>query len=93
MKDSLRFVTLSDRTGTVQLNFSPRNQEHASRTVDKINVPKESVVCVRGTVVERPDNQKREGEATGSVEIIPEHVYVLNHCLVSSSRRMDVPQD
>jgi aspartyl-tRNA synthetase len=69
------FVDLRDRTGLVQVVFHP---EHADvfATAEKLRA--EYVICITGSVGERPEGTKNPGMATGEIEIDSRKLTVLN---------------
>lgn len=72
----LIFVDLRDRTGLVQVVFSPDFQKEAFEKAE--GVRSEYVLCVQGTVRERPEGTANPNLATGQVDVMAHELRVLN---------------
>ncbi|GGJ67010.1 aspartyl-tRNA synthetase [Anoxybacillus voinovskiensis] len=72
----LIFIDLRDRTGIVQIVFSPDVSEEALRIAETIR--SEYVLDVEGTVVRREAGQVNPNLATGTIEVHVERVTILN---------------
>jgi aspartyl-tRNA synthetase len=72
----LIFVDLRDRTGLVQLVFSPEKTQDTYRLADQVR--SEFVVSVEGIVVLRPEGRVNDNIATGRVEVMPDRMEILN---------------
>lgn len=72
----LIFVDLRDRTGLVQVVFSPDFQQEAFEKAE--GVRSEYVICVQGTVRERPEGTANPNLATGQVDVMARELRVLN---------------
>lgn len=72
----LIFVDLRDRTGLVQVVFSP--DLHKEAFVKAEAVRSEYVICVQGTVRERPEGTANPNLATGQVDVMAHELSVLN---------------
>jgi len=72
----LIFIDLRDRTGIVQIVFSPDVSEEALRIAETIR--SEYVLDVEGTVVRREAGQVNPNLATGTIEVHVERVAILN---------------
>ncbi|KYG31879.1 aspartate--tRNA ligase [Alkalihalobacillus trypoxylicola] len=70
------FLDLRDRTGLVQIVFSPEKNQEALEIAEKVR--NEYVIEVKGTVVARNENTINTKIATGKVEIHVEHLTILN---------------
>ena len=70
----LIFVDLRDRTGVIQVVFSPKTGGYD----DAQNLRNEWVVRIKGLVKERPENMRNAEIATGSVEFAPQELEILN---------------
>src|SRR4030042_1619750 len=70
----LVFVDLRDRTGVIQLVFSPKTGGYE----DAQKLRNEWVVRIRGSVKERPENMRNPELPTGSVEFAPQELEILN---------------
>jgi aspartyl-tRNA synthetase len=64
----LIFVDLRDRTGLVQVVFSPDFQKEAFEKAE--GVRSEYVLCVQGIVRERPEGTANPNLATGQVDVM-----------------------
>ncbi|MCL6634314.1 MAG: aspartate--tRNA ligase [Peptococcaceae bacterium] len=72
----LIFIDLRDRTGLVQVVFSPDLDEGAFAKAG--DVRNEYVLAVQGTVRERPEGTANPNLATGQVEVLAVELRVLN---------------
>ncbi len=72
----LIFIDLRDRTGVVQLVFSPERSTEAYRIADSARA--EYVISAEGVVKLRPEGRKNPNIPTGDVEIEPTSIEVLN---------------
>ncbi|MDK2785019.1 MAG: aspartyl-tRNA synthetase [Bacillota bacterium] len=72
----LIFVDLRDRSGIVQVVFSPQESEEAFHLAEQVR--NEYVLAVRGTVRRRPEGTANPKLSTGEIEVIAETVWVLN---------------
>ncbi|MCZ0756780.1 aspartate--tRNA ligase [Anoxybacillus sp. J5B_2022] len=72
----LIFIDLRDRTGIVQIVFSPDVSAEALRVAETIR--NEYVLDVEGTVVRREAGQVNPNLATGKIEVHVERVTILN---------------
>src|SRR3989344_1014791 len=72
----LIFIDLRDRSGIVQVVFSPASGEETYERAKKLR--SEWVVLVRGTVKERPENMRNADIPTGSVEIEAKTIEIVN---------------
>lgn len=71
----LIFIDLRDRSGIAQLVFLPNNKAvHAEAS----KLRPEWVICVKGTVAERPEAMRNKEIPTGNVEIQVNELEVLN---------------
>uniref|UniRef100_A0A0D9UWV5 Aminoacyl-transfer RNA synthetases class-II family profile domain-containing protein n=1 Tax=Leersia perrieri TaxID=77586 RepID=A0A0D9UWV5_9ORYZ len=71
----LTFLTLRDRSGTVQVTTLPEYPE-VYAAVNKLRV--ESVVAVEGVVRSRPTEAINTEMKTGAIEVAADNIYVLN---------------
>lgn len=72
----LIFVDLRDRTGLLQVAFSP---EASPSLLEKAHTLRsEYVIAVKGKVAPRPEGMRNPDLATGAVEILAEELFVLN---------------
>jgi len=69
------FIDLRDRSGILQLVFNPKNEE-VYRMGDTLRP--EWVIEVRGIVSKRPSGMENSKIPTGGVELLVEHVKILN---------------
>ena len=73
----LIFIDLRDRTGMTQVSFDPDVADadtfHAAETV-RLEWP----ILVSGTVRERPDGMANDHLDTGEIEVLVDHIEVLN---------------
>ncbi|EPS71107.1 hypothetical protein M569_03647, partial [Genlisea aurea] len=72
----LTFLSLRDHTGIVQVTTLPDEFPDAHSIVNELRV--EYVVAVDGVVRPRPVEAVNEKMATGSIEVLAEHVQILN---------------
>jgi aspartyl-tRNA synthetase len=72
----LIFVDLRDRTGLVQVVFSPDLYNEAFKKAE--GVRSEYVICVQGAVRERPEGTANPNLATGQVDVMAHELRVLN---------------
>lgn len=72
----LIFIDLRDRTGLVQVVFSPDFQQEAFEKAESVR--SEYVVCVQGAVRERPEGTANPNLATGQVDVMAHELRVLN---------------
>ena len=72
----LIFIDLRDRTGAVQLVFSPERSAEAYRIADSARA--EYVVSCQGVVKLRPEGRKNPNIPTGEIEIQPSSIELLN---------------
>lgn len=72
----LIFVDLRDRTGLVQVVFSPDLHKEAFEKAE--GVRSEYVICVQGTVRERPEGTANPNLDTGQVDVLAHELSVLN---------------
>ena len=73
------FVDLRDRSGIVQVVFSPQVSPEAYRTAEQLR--SEWVIEVKGRVSRRPAESENPSIPTGLVEVMAEEVTVLNSSL------------
>lgn len=71
----LIFIDLRDHTGLTQLVIHPDNSEAFAAAE---SVRDEFVLSITGTVKERDGNLQNDKLASGSVEVVVEHIQVLN---------------
>jgi aspartyl-tRNA synthetase len=72
----LIFVDLRDRTGLVQVVFSPDLHKEAFEKAE--GVRSEYVLCVVGAVRERPEGTANPNLATGEIDVMAHELLVLN---------------
>ncbi|NLW25531.1 MAG: aspartate--tRNA ligase [Clostridia bacterium] len=72
----LIFVDLRDRSGIVQVVFSPEINKEAFETADKIR--SEYVVAVKGEVVIRPEGMINPNLPTGYIDVNAKELVILN---------------
>lgn len=70
------FLDVRDRSGIVQVVFSPEVDKGALETAERIR--SEYVIDIEGTVVERDPNTVNEKIATGTIEVQAHKVEILN---------------
>ena len=73
------FLDLRDRSGVVQVVFSPKLAPEASKIAEQLR--SEWVIQVSGTVARRPPGSENPSMATGNVEVMADGVKVLNSSL------------
>lgn len=74
----LIFVELRDRSGKVQLVADPNINKTAHQVFSTVR--SEFVLAITGVVKERPKDSQNKDALTGSLEIYPDEVTVLNTC-------------
>jgi aspartyl-tRNA synthetase len=72
----LIFIDLRDRTGIVQVVFSPDLYQEAFKKAE--GVRSEYVLCVQGAVRQRPEGTANPNLATGEVDVMAHELRVLN---------------
>ncbi len=72
----LIFIDLRDREGIVQTVFNPETSPAAHAIANELR--NEYVVQVKGTVSPRPEGTENRNLATGEVELIADHIEILN---------------
>lgn len=72
----LIFIDLRDRSGVIQVVFSPEESEQAIEIADKIR--NEYVVDIRGKVVKRAEETINPQIHTGTVEVIATDITIIN---------------
>ncbi len=72
----LTFIDLRDREGIVQVVFNPENTPDAHASAGRLR--NEWVVTVVGEVQERPPGTENLDLSTGDVEVVADHLTVLN---------------
>jgi len=72
----LIFIDLRDRSGVVQVVFTPHVGEEVYSKAKELR--SEYVICVKGSVKERPDNLKNPDMETGGVEVEVKELEILN---------------
>ncbi|MDD4170135.1 MAG: aspartate--tRNA ligase [Desulfotomaculaceae bacterium] len=72
----LIFVDLRDRSGLVQIVFSPELHESAFHQAEAVR--NEYVLAVTGTVRERPEGTANPNLTTGQVEVLASELRILN---------------
>jgi len=90
----LIFIDLRDRTGIVQIVFSPDVSKEALQVAEKIR--SEYVLDVEGTVVQREEGQVNHNLPTGTVEVHATHVAILSEAKTPPfpiSDKTDVSED
>jgi aspartyl-tRNA synthetase len=70
------FIDLRDRSGTVQITVDPDMGAEAFAVAEHLR--NETVLQVEGRVRARPDESRNERLATGEVEVLAQHLKVLN---------------
>jgi aspartyl-tRNA synthetase len=73
----LIFIDLRDRSGIVQVVFSPEGCREAFNTAEQVR--SEYVLAVQGRVEKRPEGTTNPRLKTGEIEVIAQAVWVLNH--------------
>ena len=90
----LIFIDLRDRTGIVQIVFSPDVSKEAVQVAETIR--SEYVLDVEGTVVQREEGQVNPNLPTGTVEVHATHVAILSQAKTPPfpiSDKTDVSED
>ncbi|MGG3999555.1 aspartate--tRNA ligase [Anoxybacillus kestanbolensis] len=90
----LIFIDLRDRTGIVQIVFSPDVSKEALQVAETIR--SEYVLDVEGTVVQREEGQVNPNLPTGTIEVHATHVTILNEAKTPPfpiSDKTDVSED
>jgi aspartyl-tRNA synthetase len=90
----LIFIDLRDRSGIVQIVFSPEVSAAALETAEKVR--SEYVLTITGTVIERDQSTVNLAMNTGKIEISGEDVKILNSAKTppfSISEDMDINED
>jgi aspartyl-tRNA synthetase len=72
------FIDLRDRSGLVQVVFSPEVDAEIHKAAHRIR--NEFVIQVEGDVRERPEGTVNPSIATGQVEVVVKKLRVLNEC-------------
>jgi len=72
------FVDLRDRSGIVQIVFSPEVDPEIHRQAHRIR--NEYVLQVKGDVRKRPDGTENPSIPTGNIEVVVKELNVLNEC-------------
>ncbi len=72
------FIDLRDRSGIVQIVFSPEVDQAIHRAAHKIR--NEFVIQVEGDVRERPEGTVNPSIPTGKIEVVVKKLNVLNEC-------------
>jgi aspartyl-tRNA synthetase len=67
------FATMRDFYGITQIVISDEDKKQIIRSI-----PRESTICVKGTVIERTD--KNPKLPTGDIEVVPKEIKVLGKC-------------
>ncbi|MBN3556274.1 aspartate--tRNA ligase [Fictibacillus nanhaiensis] len=90
----LIFIDLRDRSGVVQIVFSPEVSAEALETAEKVR--SEYVLTITGNVLERDPSTVNPAMNTGKIEISGEEVKILNSAKTppfSISEDMDITED
>lgn len=90
----LIFIDLRDRTGLVQVVFSPEVSEEALAIAEKVR--SEFVLDIEGTVIARKEGTINENLKTGTIEIQAEKITILNEAktpLFPIDDKVDVSED
>ncbi|GAC90849.1 aspartyl-tRNA synthetase [Anoxybacillus flavithermus NBRC 109594] len=90
----LIFIDLRDRTGIVQIVFSPDVSKEALQVAETIR--SEYVLDVEGTVVQREEGQVNPNLPTGTIEVHATHVTILSEAKTPPfpiSDKTDVSED
>jgi aspartyl-tRNA synthetase len=74
----LIFIDLRDRSGIVQVVFSPEISKEAHKIAHEIR--NEYVIQVRGEVRKRPEGTENPLIETGNVEVVAREIRILNEC-------------
>ncbi|HHY92644.1 MAG TPA: aspartate--tRNA ligase [Firmicutes bacterium] len=72
----LIFLDLRDRSGIVQVVFSPENSAEAFAAAEQVR--NEHVLAVQGVVRRRPEGTANPKLATGEIEVLAQAAWVLN---------------
>ncbi len=72
------FIDLRDRSGLVQVVFSPESDEAVHKAAHKVR--NEYVIQVSGSVRARPEGTVNESLPTGAVEVVVKEFKILNEC-------------
>lgn len=72
----LIFIDLRDRSGIVQVVFSPEVSQEALELADRCR--SEYVISVRGTVVKRSEGNINPNMATGEIELLAREIDIIN---------------
>lgn len=72
----ITFIELRDRTGLIQLVADPQRNKAVHDILGTLK--NESVICVRGVITPRPEDTLNTKLPTGTIEIYPDVVDVLN---------------
>jgi len=72
------FIDLRDRSGIVQIVFSPEVDADIHRAAHRIR--NEFVIQVEGEVRKRPEGTENPSIPTGQIEVVAEKLTVLNEC-------------
>lgn len=72
----LIFVDLRDRSGIIQVVFTPEVSEKTHSMAHKLR--SEYVIAVKGTVRKRPEGTENPQLATGSIEVLAEELEILS---------------
>ncbi len=70
------FIDLRDRWGVVQVVVDPVNSKAAHAAAEAVR--SEHVLSVQGKVRPRPEGTENPNLGTGQIEVITDHIYVLN---------------
>lgn len=90
----LIFIDMRDRSGVVQIVFSPEVSPEALETAEKVR--SEYVLTITGKVLERDPSTVNPAMNTGKIEISGEEVKILNSAKTppfSISEDMDITED
>lgn len=90
----LIFIDLRDRSGIVQIVFSPEVSAEALETAEKVR--SEYVLTITGSVLERDPSTVNPAMSTGKIEISGEEVQILNSAKTppfSISEDTDITED
>jgi aspartyl-tRNA synthetase len=74
----LIFIELRDGSGRIQIAADPLRNQEVHKVLSTVKV--EYVVAVQGKVTVRPEGSENKESSTGSVEIYPDSVEILNTC-------------
>ncbi|MDQ0214598.1 aspartyl-tRNA synthetase [Oikeobacillus pervagus] len=72
----LIFIDLRDRSGIVQVVFSPESSKEALEIADKVR--NEYVLDIKGKVVKRDESTVNENIATGKIEVQAQELTIIN---------------